>query len=141
MPAVTNIPARTAERLAAPVRDVMSPGVITIAEDSALIYAKRAMVRHGVHAVLVIGSDSARPLGWVTDHGLLRWLEHDMTAIAARQAITEPPRFVDPDATAAVALESLASTPEITHLVVGEPLRPPLGVVAPMDLVDLVTRP
>ena len=141
MSAATNIPARTAERLAAPVREVMRPGVITIAEDSALIYAKRAMVRHGVHAVLVVGSDTAWPLGWVTDHGLLQWLEQDLAAIASRQAITEPPRLIDPDATAAAALDALASTPSVGHLVVGEPSRPPQGVLAPMDLVDLVTRP
>jgi CBS domain-containing protein len=141
MSAPTDIPARTAERLATPVRDIMRPGVITIAEDSALVYAKRAMVRHGVHAVLVVGSDTARPLGWVTDHGLLRWLEQDMHAIAARHAITEPPRHIDPDVSAAIALETLASMPAVTHLVVGEPGRPPQGVVAPMDLVDLVTRP
>jgi CBS domain-containing protein len=136
----TDIPARTAERLREPVRDLMRPGVITIAEDAALTLAKRAMARHDVHAVLVVAADTARPLGWVTDRGLLRWLEQDLDAIAARHAITETPRYIDPDATAGDALEELAG-PSATHLLVGRPDRPPQGVVAPLDLVELVTRP
>jgi len=140
MSGVTDLPARTEERLSTRVRDLMRPGVITIAEDAALLQAKRAMARHRVHAVLVVGADTGRPMGWVSDHGLLRWLEHDLSAIAARQAITEPPRYIDADATAREALEALA-TPPATHLLVGEPGRSPQGVVAPLDLVELITRP
>ena len=139
MPA-TDIPARTAERLRSPVRDLMRPGVITIAEGAPLTQAKRAMVRHRVHAVLVMAADTGRPLGWVADRGLLRWLEHDMDHIAARQAITEPPHYIDAGATARDALEALAE-PAVTHLLVGEIGQPPQGVVAPLDLVELVTHP
>src|ERR687897_504691 len=85
MSGVTDPPARTEERLTTRVRDLMRPGVITIAENAALMHAKRAMVRHGVHAVLVVGADTGHPLGWVLDHGLLRWLEQDLSSIAARQ--------------------------------------------------------
>ena len=137
---VTDIPARTAQRLRSPVRDLMRPGVITIAEGAPLTQAKRAMVRHDVHAVLVVATDTGRPLGWVTDRGLLRWLEHDMDHIAARHAITEPPHYIDADATAREALEALAE-PAVTHLLVGDAGLPPQGVVAPLDLVELVTRP
>jgi CBS domain-containing protein len=140
MSGVTDTPARTAQRLTTRVRDVMRPGVITIVENAALTHARRAMVRHGVHAVLVVGADTGRPLGWVSDHSLLHWLEHDMDALAARQAITEPPRYIDADATAREALEALAD-PSVTHLVVGEAGRAAQGVVAPLDLVELVTRP
>ena len=140
MSGVTDPPARTEERLTTRVRDLMRPGVITIAENAALMHAKRAMVRHGVHAVLVVGADTGHPLGWVLDHGLLRWLEQDLSSIAARQAITEPPHYIDVDATARDALEALAR-PSTTHLLVGEAGRSPQGVIAPLDLVELITRP
>ena len=91
-------PAPPVNRLAGPVREVMRPGVITMAEDASLLQAKRAMVRHGVHAVLVCGP---RPLGWVTDSGLLRWLERDLSAIPASHAITEPPHYIDAGARSA----------------------------------------
>jgi CBS domain-containing protein len=116
----------------------MRPGVITIAEDASLLLAKRAMVRHGVHAVLVCGT---RPLGWVTDAGLLRWLERDLAAVPASHAITEPPHYIEASATAREALEALAA-PGVTHLLVARSAGDlPQGVVAPLDLVDLVTRP
>jgi CBS domain-containing protein len=127
-----------AARLDAPVRDVMRPGVITIAGDASLLHAKRAMVRHGVHAVLVLGT---QPLGWVTDSGLLRWLERDLAGVPAAQAITEAPHYVEADATARDALDALAA-PGVSHLLVARaPGELPLGVVAPLDLVELVTRP
>jgi CBS domain-containing protein len=130
--------AAPAARLQAPVCEVMRPGVITIPPDASLRQAKRAMVRHGVHAVLVCG---ARPLGWVTDSGLLRWLERDLGAVPAAHAITEAPHYIDAAATAREALEMLAQA-GVSHLLVARAAGDlPQGVVAPLDLVDLVTRP
>jgi CBS domain-containing protein len=128
------------DRLAAPVREFMRPGVITIPEHTSLLQAKRAMVRHGTHAVLVVGGDG-RALGWVAAGGLLSWLERDLSTIQASHAITEPPHYIDPDATGHDALEALTA-PGVTHLLVSGPTGgPPHGVVAAIDLVDLVTRP
>jgi CBS domain-containing protein len=125
-------------RLDRPVRAVMRPGVVTIAQDASLLQAKRAMVRHRVHAVLVCGT---RPLGWVTDAGLLRWLERDLAAVPTAQAITEPPHSITPDAPARDALEALAA-PGVTHLLVARVAGAvPEGVLAALDLVDLMTRP
>jgi CBS domain-containing protein len=118
----------------------MRPGVVTISEDAPLLHAKRAMVRHGIHAVLVVGRESGRPLGWVSDHGLLKWLERDLATLPAAHAITEPPRFIDPSAPARSALDALAQQ-GVGHLLVGDTGRPPQGVISPLDLVDLVTRP
>jgi len=131
----------TQERLATPVSEIMRPGVITIGQHATLLQAKRAMVRHGVHAVLVSSTDSGLPLGWVSADGLLAWLERDLTTVPAAQAITEPAHFIEPAASARDALE-LLEKPGVSHLLV----RPaaggaPHGVVAPMDLVELVTRP
>jgi CBS domain-containing protein len=87
------VPTPTAPtRLDSPIHELMRPGVITIPETASLLQAKRAMVRHGMYAVLVCAS---RPLGSVTDAGLLRSLERDLTAVPAAHAITEPLDLVD----------------------------------------------
>ena len=69
------------------------------------------------------------------------WLERDLSALPASEAVTEPAHFIEPGATARDALEALVK-PGVTHLLV----RPaadgaPQGVIAAMDLVDLVTHP
>jgi signal-transduction protein with cAMP-binding, CBS, and nucleotidyltransferase domain len=128
----------TRDRLATPVRELMKPGVVTLPDQASLLEAKRALVRHGVHAVLIAATDG-RPLGWVTHDGLLPWLERDLASIQAAHAITEPPRFVELDATAAEALEALASS-GATHLLVAQaPSQAPHGIVSPVDLVELLT--
>ena len=141
MPVIAALPETTRERLATPVGDIMRPGVITIGDRSSLLQAKRAMVRHGVHAVLVVATESGDPLGWVSADGLLNWLERDLNALPASQAITEPPHFIEPDAIARYALEMLEK-PGVSHLLVrAAEGGVPQGVVAPMDLIELVTRP
>lgn len=141
MPTIAPLPASTQERLTILVRDIMRPGVVSLPEDASLLEAKRAMVRHGIHAVLIVGTDTGRPLGWVSDSGLLAWLERDLTAIDASRAITEPPHFVEPDAIARAALEALEA-PGVSHLLVAPAGgSAPHGVVAAIDLVDLVTHP
>ena len=56
-------------------------------------------------------------------------------------SLLEAKRAIEPDATAQDALTALAR-PGTSHLLVS-PIseRTPHGVVAPMDLIDLVTRP
>jgi CBS domain-containing protein len=137
---MSTVSSRSRDRLAAPVRDFMQPGVVTIPDRASLFHAKLAMVRHRIHAVLIVGADG-RTLGWVTARDLLSWLERDLSAIPASHAITEPPHRIEPDASGHDALEAL-SAPGVTHLLVIDAADgPPQGVVAPIDLVDLVTRP
>ena len=141
MSSIAAFPASTRERLSTPVRDIMRQGVVALPQNSSLLEAKRAMVRHRIHAVLIVASDTGRPLGWVTDRSLLAWLERDLGALRAGQAITEPAHSVEPDSIARVALEALEA-PGVTHLLVAPAGGgPPHGVVAALDLVDLVTRP
>jgi CBS domain-containing protein len=141
MPLIAAYPTLTQQRLATPVSEIMRPGVITIGEHASLLQAKRSMVRHGVHSVLVLGRESGLPLGWVSADGLLFWLERDLTALSASQAVTEPPHFIEPDATARAALEMLQK-PAVSRLLVRSAEGgAPHGVVAPLDLVELVTRP
>ena len=141
MPTIAAFPAETQERLMTPVRDVMRPGVITMAESASLLEAKRAMVRHGVHTILIVSDEDGRPLGWVSADGLLAWLQRDLGALPAAQGITEPARRIEPGATARDALEALLD-PAVSHLIVATTAaEAPHGVIGAMDLVDLVTRP
>ena len=48
-----------------PARDFMRPGVVTLPGDASLLDAKRALVRHYIHAVLIVDTDRGRPLAWL----------------------------------------------------------------------------
>jgi CBS domain-containing protein len=126
-------------RLHTPVREFMRPGVIAVSEDASLGQAERAMVRHGVHAILLLGRKSGRPVGWVTTRGMLQWLNHDLGLVPASQGVTEPPVFIEPGATAEDAVEALTQ-PGVTHLLVSRaPGETPQGVVADIDVISLCT--
>ena len=147
MPSHTSIPATAEARadgvadrqLHTPVRDFMRPGVIALSEDASLGQAERAMVRHGVHAILLLGRTDRQPVGWVTTRGMLQWLSHDLGLVPARQGVTEPPVYIEPSATAQEAVDAL-SEPGVTHLLVARaPRETPQGVVADIDVIALCT--
>jgi CBS domain-containing protein len=143
MPSQTSIPPTTkayadgiADRhLHTPVREFMRPGFIAVAEDASLRQAERAMVRHGVHAILVLGRDG-RPVGWVTSRGMLQWLSHDLGLVPAGKGVSEPTVYIAPSATAEEAVAALV--PGVTHLLVARaPGDTPQGVVADIDVIAL----
>ena len=147
MPSHTSIPATPRahgddvadRRLHTPVREFMRPGVIAVSEDASLGQAERAMVRHGVHAILLLGGTSGRPVGWVTTRGILQWLNHDLGLVPARQGITEAPVYIEPSATAQEAVAAL-SEPGVSHLLVARgPGETPQGVVGDIDVIALCT--
>ena len=145
MPSHTSIPATSQadpvadRRLDRPVRDFMCPGVIALSEDASLGQAERAMVRHGVHAILLLGHTDGQPVGWVTTRGVLQWLNHDLGLVPARQGITEAAVYIEPGATAQEAIAAL-SEPDVTHLLVARaPRETPQGVVADIDVIALCT--
>ena len=122
------------------VREVMTPGVLTIVEDASVRQARRAMRAHGIHAVLVVGKLQGRPLGWVTARGLLDWIGRDDSMAASRDAITERPAGIEPSAQVRDAVRAL-SQPGVSHLLVQR--RPdvlPEGVVSDVDLIGLGER-
>jgi CBS domain-containing protein len=128
------------DRLQTPIRHIMRPGVVTIAEHASLLQAKRAMVAHRIHAVMIVAASDGRPLGWVTASSLLQWLDRDLSTIDASHAVTERARTIEPDATARDALELFVST-HAGHLLVSPAAGGPAhGVVAPIDLVELMTQ-
>ena len=124
-------------RLETPVSAIMRPGVVSVAEDSSLQQARRAMVEHRTHAILVVGTRTGVPLGWITSRGLLSRLECD-PVMPCSQSITEPPTYIGPSSSAAEAAVAL-SDPAVSHLLVSRmPGYPPEGIVSDFDLVRLV---
>lgn len=106
-----------------PVRDFMRPGVIAVSEDALLRQAERAMVCHDVHAILVLGRTTGRPLGWVTGRGMLQWISHDLGLIPASQGVTEAPTYIEPSATGQEAVQALSGAGVSHLLVTREPAR------------------
>jgi CBS domain-containing protein len=130
-------PAASGDHLETPVREFMTPGVLTIAEDASLAQVYRAMVAHSVHAILVVGRTEGRPLGWVTTRGLLAWVGRERGLASASDAITERPFKIDPSSTAREAITAL-SQPGTSHLLVcRHEDASPEGVVSELDLVAL----
>jgi CBS domain-containing protein len=148
MPSHTSIPATpdapadglSDGRLQTPVRDFMRPGVIAVSEDASLRQAERAMVHHGVHAILVLRRSTGGPLGWVTSRGMLQWISHDLGLVPASQGVTETPTYIEPGATAHDAVQALSAT-GVSHLLVTRaPGETPQGVVSDLDVIALCTR-
>jgi CBS domain-containing protein len=125
------------DHLETAVRDVMTPGVVTIAEDASLVQVLRAVRAHDVHAVLVVGNRHAKPIGWITTDGLLGWVGRDQSLACARDAISEEVTRIDPLASARDALDALAG-PGTTHLLVcRHPDGAAEGVVSAVNLITL----
>lgn len=123
-----------------PVSQVMTPGVVCIAEDATLRQVYRALHIHRVHAVLVVGRLDGSPLGWITTRGLLAWLEHDDALVPAREAITEDPVTVEPGASVREALAKL-TRPETTRLLVARRDDVfPEGVLTDTDLLRVAAH-
>jgi CBS domain-containing protein len=123
--------------LETPVRHIMTPGVVSIPEDTSLRQVYRAMTAHSVRAVLVVGRTEGRPLGWVTARGLLGWIDKDESLASARDAITERATFIDPSATAREAVVALLQA-GVSHVLVRRADDSmPEGVVSDLDLVTL----
>ena len=119
------------------VRDIMTPGVISIVEDASLRQVYRAMITHGVHALLVLGVTQGKPLGWVTARGLLTRIDSDDAMATASAAVTERAESIEPSATARDALAALSRS-DVSHLLVQRhPDAIPEGVVTELDLVAL----
>ena len=126
--------------LSAEVRDVMTPGVVSIPADASLRHAYAAIDAHGIHAVLVVERKSGAPMGWVTASGLLHWALRGSRQHSAGQAVCEPVHRVSPSATVAEAAEIL-SRPGVSHVLVahhGDSV--PEGVVSDIDVVRLISR-
>lgn len=121
-----------AEALELDVRDVMTAGVITVADDATIEEAVEVMAANRIHAVLVVGVRSGTALGWVTTRGLLA---HVGGAAATRvtDAITEDARTIDPGANVRAAIYAV-TFPGATRLLVRRRGEAWEGVVTDYDL-------
>lgn len=124
-------------RLDRTVREIMRPGVITIAEDASLAQAYRAMTSHGVNSVLVVGARHGTPLGWVTARGLLDWVDRDPTLTRVHQAISEEPVAIHPSANVREAVAALSRPGVLQLMVTRRDDRTPQGVVSASDVIRL----
>ncbi len=115
------------------VREVMHPGIIVCGPESPLRYAARLMVRHGIHAIVVLGDDEeGGPWGVLSDADVLgafgrRELDGSAGAIARTPMVT-----VSPSESVLRAAE-LMRQHRVTHLVVTSRGRP-VGVLSTLDL-------
>jgi CBS domain-containing protein len=125
------------DHLDTPIRDLMSPGVLSVVEDASLVHVLQAMRRHRIHAIVVSGRQTGTPLGWVTTRGLLAWIDRDHSLAVARDAITEPPVRIEPGATVREAVAKISGERVGRLLVSPAPDSMPEGVVAELDLLGL----
>jgi len=128
------------DRLDTAVRDIMRPGVIVLPDDASVVQAQRALLAHGVHAVLVIEHSRGGAVGWITSRGLLPWCDRDAALAHARDAVAEPAVFVEPSATAREALDALQREGVSRLLVARHEGALPEGVIADVDILRLVAR-
>jgi CBS domain-containing protein len=118
------------------VREVMTPGVVTISGDASLHRVHQALAAHGVNAVLVVERKGGRPLGWITAQRLLRIAAADTHLQTAGQAVSEPVQVISPSASVAEAVELLLAD-GVSHLLVAHGADcMPEGVVSAFDIVS-----
>ena len=122
------------------VREVMTPGVLTISCDASVARVRDALAKHRVNAVLVVEHEGGRPLGWITARGLLSQALADSHNRTARQAICEPARTVSPSASLKEAADALLGHGASHLLVARGPGAMAEGVVSALDLVSAGPR-
>jgi CBS domain-containing protein len=132
-------PLAGAEALDAPVRAVMRAGVISVPEDASILQVQRALVGHGVHAVLVLATGTGDIVGWATTRGVLERTLADASLLPAALAVTEPVEVISPNASVEEALRKLVETGASRLLVRRGPCTPAEGVLSDVDLVRLIT--
>ena len=123
------------------VRELMRPGVITLSAHASLRQVQRAIASHGVHAVLVVDTDSGTPLGWVTARALLAHVTRDLDLVTAGSVVSEPAVTIPPSATVREALAALLASEGSRLLVCPAGHNAAEGVVTDLDLVRLLAAP
>ena len=120
------------------VSEIMTAGVVSLPDDASLRDACRAMDRHSVHAILVVGNGGVHR-GFVTAPGLLARRGMDVDLLPLAEALDEPAIEVPPTASVESAA-ALLDAPGTSHLLVcrGDG-RPPEGIVTALDVIRALT--
>lgn len=133
-PAVGRLPVLQRE-----VSELMTPGVTSIVETATIARVFDAFAAHRVHALLVTGTKTGHPLGWITARGLMAWMDGPFSP-PARDAITEGVVSVRLTDTGERALKAMLGE-GVTHLLVRRiPSSGPEGVLSERDLVAAPRR-
>ena len=119
------------------VRAIMRAGVISVPDDASVRQVQRALVAHGVHAVLVVSVQTGEPIGWATTRGVLEHALAYAALLPAALVVTEPVEAIAPSATGEEALRRMVETGAARLLVRRHPGSLPEGVVSDMDLIPL----
>ena len=127
-------PSRELPVLEREVADLMTPGVVSIAENTPVRRVFQAFAAHPVQAILVTGTESGSPLGWITVHGLLAWMDGPLTR-PARDAITEQALSVRGSLPAKNALSTMLAQNVGRLLICRGKSGAPEGVLSERDLV------
>jgi CBS domain-containing protein len=115
------------------VSEVMTPGVVTVADNTTVDDAVDALAAHWLHALLVVGSHTGTPLGWVTTRGLLGLIDGD-PAMPVTEAITERVVGISPDASVRAAIYAISLAGVTRLLVRHSPADAAEGVISDFDL-------
>jgi CBS domain-containing protein len=122
-----------------PVREVMSPGVIALPDDTTIGACARAMYERRTHAVLIVGGDR-QPRGWIFHLDILRHLQSDPLTTLAGDAVSQEAAVIDSEATVEEAAERMVSE-NLTHLLVAKSRGSiPDGVLSSWDVVAFYAR-
>ena len=121
------------------VRDVMTPGVVTVSDHATLDEAVDAMAAHRIHAVLVVGDRAGTALGWITTRGLLGLVGGEAETLAT-DAITERATAIEPNASVRSAIYALSLSGGTRLLVRHRQGDEVEGVISDYDLTVRATR-
>ena len=122
------------------VAEFMTPGCVVISEAASVADAAKALAKHRVHAVLIVGARNGTPLGWVTHRGLLAWIGRDRNLPRATEAITEPVRAIPAHESLRMAVHALSLSGTTRLLVRSRPNELPEGVISDFDLAMAAGR-
>jgi CBS domain-containing protein len=120
----------------ATARELMTPGVVALPIATRVPVAVRALARHRIHAVLVVGFDG-RPQGWLSAASLTSLTNPDRSLAWAMQAFGEPITAIDPFADSEEVRGAMRA-PEVHRLAVQERFEwMPEGVITELDQTEI----
>jgi len=117
------------------VRDIMSPGSVTLPSSSPTLEAVKLMRDKNIGSVLVV--DEGKLVGIITERDIVRLIAEDDLEKPLSETMTKDPIVVHPDDPIVVALAKMVEH-NIRHLPVVDDNGTPVGVVSIRDIAKHV---